>query len=351
VEAERAHTILLTGASGVIGRAVAEGLHDHHVIGLVHSDLDAPDVDTVIRCDLARPCLGLPGEEWHALAEKIDVIVHSAALTAWGQPLERYRSINVEGTRQIVELARLADAPVHFISTCFVHALERRPLETLSDGNVVKPYIWSKWESERLLAAGDVPHTIFRPTNMIGDSRTGASSRPQIVQMMSDWICRGKAPYFPAHPGNRVDVAPLDVLSIAIAHTIETGRTTGDCWVTYGEEAMTVPDAVELLVEHAGSLGRKIEPVPVVDPRRPLPIALEQVPATSRAFLKVLLDVSEVTHACGGVLPSSLPELRELLTMPETSDVEAYRRSLQYWAAERADAGVSDADAIASEAA
>jgi nucleoside-diphosphate-sugar epimerase len=334
--ADEKKTVLLTGASGVIGRAVAEELRDHHVIGFAHADSDIPEVDETVTADLSRPRFGLPEDRWHELAERVDVIVHSGALTAWGQPRAHYQEINIDGTRRVVELAKRAQAPVHQISTCFVHAIERDALDRLGPTNVVAPYIWSKLEAERLLAESGVPYSISRPTNLVGDSRTGASSRPQIVQLMSDWYCRGKAPYFPAHPGNLVDVVSLDVTAIAVARAVETGLTGGPIWITSGAQAMTVEEAQDILREHARTQGREIDRVPVVDPSGPLPVPLQDVPPMSRTFLKVLIDVSEVTSACGGVLPSSLPELRDRLGVPAANDRDAFRLSLKYWAEQRA---------------
>lgn len=328
-------TILLTGASGVVGRAVAAELRAH-VIGLVHSDTDVPEVDELVPCDLSVPRLGLDERTWRALAERIDGIVHSGALTAWGQPRERYERINCDGTRRVIELALAAGAPIQYISTCFVRALQRMAYDDLSAGNVVKPYVWSKLEAERLLAESGAPHSIFRPTNMVGDSRTGASSRPQIVQMMADWILRGKAPFFPAHPSNRIDVAPMDLLAIPVARAAEAGDVGRELWVTYGEDAMTVPEALDVLAEHARSRGRTLDRAPVVDPSVPLPIPLEGIAPTSRAFVSVLLDVSETTYASGGVLPTSRPELIRRYGAPDVPDVEAFRRSLDFWARERA---------------
>jgi nucleoside-diphosphate-sugar epimerase len=328
-------TVVLTGASGVVGRAVAKELTDEYVIGLVHNDHDVPEVDEVLTSDLARPRMGLSEERWQALARQADVIVHSGALTTWGQPAERYREINIDGTRRVIELARSAEAPIHLISTAFVRAIERGLVDQLTPGNVVKPYIRSKFQAEQLLATSGIPHTIFRPTNLIGDSSTGESSRPQIVQMMSDWICRGKAPFFPAHPGNLVDIVPLDVLSRAVAGAVRSGENGHLYWVTYGERAMSVEDALEILAEHAQSLGRDIARGPVVDPREQLPVELDEIPATSRAFVAVMIDVSEITHACGGVLPTSLNELRDHFAVAIPGDADAYRASLRYWAKER----------------
>lgn len=328
--------VLLTGASGVIGRAVAEELAGHHVIGLVHNDSAVTEVDEVIRVDLGRPRLGLSEREWHELAERTEVVIHSGALTQWGQPRERYQEINIDGTARVIELARLAKAPVHLVGTCFVHAIERDALDALGPDNVVAPYIWSKLEAERLLKESGLPHSIYRPTNLVGDSRTGASSRPQIVQLMSDWFCRGKAPYFPAHPGNLVDVVPLDITAQAIARAVEADDLGQLYWITYGADAMTVEQAQDILLDHARDAGREIDAVSIVDPSKPLPVPLDAIPATSRTFLKVLIDVSEVTHASGGVLPTSMPELHARLGVPRVSDQDAYRLSLKYWAEQRA---------------
>jgi nucleoside-diphosphate-sugar epimerase len=330
---QRRRTILITGASGVVGRAVADEIRDR-VVALVHGNPEVPEADEVIVGDLSAPHMGLEQTRWRALAEEVDAIVHSGALTEWGQPFGRYETINMQGTRNVIELARAAGAPVHFISTIFVLALiDSR--EALRADNLVRNYILSKLESERLLQDSGVPHTIFRPTNLVGDSRTGASTRPQIVQALSDFVCWGKAPYFPSHPGNLVDVAPLDALSIPVARVAETDGIEGTFFVSYGAEAMDVQATLDVLEAHARELGREIPHAEVVDPRQPLPVPLEELRGTVRPFVSVGIDVSEVTHASGGVLPSSLPELCERFDVPQAAAVDVFRRSLQYWAEQR----------------
>jgi nucleoside-diphosphate-sugar epimerase len=328
-------TVLLTGASGVVGRALASELRNRRVIGLVHGDCDVPEVDEVVRCDLSAPQLGLRAEEWQRLAAEADEIVHSGALTVWGQPDERYRAINVEGTRRVIELARRAQAPIYYMSTCFVHAIERGGLERLAPENVVKPYIRSKLEAEQLIVDGGVEYSIFRPTNLLGNSLTGASLRPQIVQALSDWILRDKAPYFPIHDGNLIDAVPLDLLTVAVARALEMGHLEKLVWVTSGPAALSAEESLDVLMAHAQELGRSLTRAPIVDPRGPLPVPLVQIPKTSRIFVKVLLDVSEVTHWCGGVLPSSRAELRARYDTTDVPDAEAYCRTLRYWSQDR----------------
>jgi thioester reductase-like protein len=328
----RKRTALLTGASGVIGRAVAKELRDHHVIGLAHHDTDIPEVDETQPGRLEAPRLGLNARDWAVLAERVEVIIHSGALTEWGQPWSCYQSVNIGGTREVVALAKRANAPIHLISTCFVHALERDGMHLVSPGNVVTPYIRSKLAGEKLVAHSGVPYSIYRPTNLVGDSRTGASSKPQIVQTMSSWLCRGKAPYFPAHPANLLDILSLDVTAITIARAVESDDLGRQYWLTTGPTAMTIDEAMDILVAHAADLGRQPPHLSIVDPSLPLPVPVAELPASVRPFIKVLLDISEITRACSGMLPTSLPELWDRHGVPAVSDRDAYRISLKYWA-------------------
>jgi nucleoside-diphosphate-sugar epimerase len=326
-------TVLITGGSGVVGRAVAAELRDHHVIALGHSDTDVPEADEVLAADLTEPKLGLADDVWHELAERVDIVVHSGALTEWGQPWERYQTINIDGTVRTVEFAKAARAPIHFVSSAFVHAIERFGPDHLRPGNVVTPYIVSKLECERLVADSGLPYSIHRPTNIVGDSRTGASSRPQIVLQLSNWMARGKAPYLPLHAGNLMDFVPLDVTAHAIARGVEGDELDGQLfWHTYGADAMTAHEAFGIVREHARELGREIDTIPVVDPDEPLPVPLDQIAPVPRRYLQVLIDTSEVTRASGGVLPTSLADLRDRLGVPTVSDRDAYRLSLRYWA-------------------
>jgi nucleoside-diphosphate-sugar epimerase len=323
-------TVLLTGASGVVGQALRRALSHHRVISLMRRGGDG--AGETLTGDLALARLGFSAAEYDRVAGEIDVIVHSAALTTWGLPDEQYEKVNVTGTRHVLQLSRRAGAPIHFISTCFIHALSPRAPFALRHENVVRPYIASKLRAENLLRDSGHPVTIYRPTNLVGDSRTGASSQPQIVQAMSDWICRGRAPYIPSHPGNLVDIVPQDVLADAVRRAVDRDDVGADYWVTYGPAAMTIDEALEICVEHARQRGRRISLPPVVDPTRPLPVPLHAVSALSRSFVSVLLDVSETVAACGGVLPSSMAELQARHGVQPASDRDAYRRSLHYWA-------------------
>ncbi|MFD8934814.1 SDR family oxidoreductase [Streptomyces sp. NPDC059578] len=332
-------TVLLTGASGVVGRsllrtAAAPGTGSAAARGLrllagVHRG-PVPEATDTVDCDVSAERFGLDEDSYATLVREVDLVVHSAGLTEWGLPAERYEPVNVTGTRQVIEFAERAGAPVHFISTAFVAALSDDAPVPLGEGNVCRNYIASKRSAEQLLRDSGLPHTVFRPTNLVGESGTGWTSQAQIVQLMSDWLARGRAPFVPAHPGVRMDFVAQDLLSLAVLGALREGDAEGEYWVTYGAEAMDVPACLRTLAKHLAGRGRTLAPPPVVNPDELEPGVIEALPPMARSFMSVLRDVSEVTRCSGGVLPTSMPELRTRYGVPHVDDTAAYLTALDY---------------------
>jgi hypothetical protein len=147
---------------------------------------------------------------------------------------------------------------------------------------------------------------------------------------MSDWLGRGRAPFVPVHPGIRMDFVPQDLLAKAVLRAVELGHEQGEFWVTYGEEAMDVETCLQLLVKHAAGRGRSLNLPPLVDPDELAPDAIAKTPPLTRSYLSVLRDVSEVTRCSGGVLPSSMAELRDRYSIPHVDGTAAYLAGLEY---------------------
>ncbi|MBO8198317.1 SDR family oxidoreductase [Streptomyces smyrnaeus] len=328
----RPRTVLLTGASGVVGRAVLREQHPDR-LRIIPAARSAPvpeAAEPVLRCDLTRERLGLDPDSYRALAAEVDVVIHSAGLTEWGLPAERYRPVNVDGTRQVIDFAAQAGATVHFMSTEFVAALLPGAPAQLRSENICRNYIDSKRQAEELLRVSGLPHTVFRPTNLIGDAATGWTSRGQIVQQMSDWLLRGRAPFVPVHPGIRMDFVAQDLLAKAVVRAVELGDDEGAFWVSYGPEAMDVEGCLRVLAKHAAAVGRTFTPPPLVDADTLDPDEIDRRDPMTRAYLSVLRDVGEVTRCSGGVLPTSMPMLRSRYGIPVVDDTAAYATSLAY---------------------
>lgn len=142
--------VLVTGASGFIGRAVIERLRrdGYAVRAAVRHDSDTlpPDIERAAG-DLHF------GRDWSDGLRGIDLVIHLAARVhvmaeTAADPLDEYRRVNVDGT---ISLARsAADAGVRrfvYVSTLKVNGEAGRFTET-SEAVPADPYAQSKHEAE-----------------------------------------------------------------------------------------------------------------------------------------------------------------------------------------------------------
>lgn len=332
-----ARTILLTGASGVIGKSLVPELAGHRVICLLHR-ADAPAGATEsIRSDVADTRLGLDRAEYRRLAREVDCVIHSAALTDWAADAAAIRRVNEGGTENVIRFASDAGVPLYHLSTSFIRAVADDAEVTLDDTNVIVNYCRSKAVAEEAVQASGLAHTIFRPTNLIGDSRSGEIAATQAVQLVSELICRGKAPLIPSRAGTLVDVIPQDLLAKTIARAVDTDDLGQEWWVTYGGEAMRMQEALDICVAFMARLGQPIEPPEVIDPREVHGSGssrLEMLSPMALRFFGKMLDFNEGLAACG-VFPSSLPEIVLRYELPLVPIDVAYERGLEYWALQK----------------
>lgn len=331
----RRRTILLTGASGVVGRALLPELAEHELICLVNRGrLDG--ASTVVRADVTQPRLGLERADWEQLARRADCVIHAAAVTDWAASRERIRAANVDGTGNVLELAAAARAPLYLLSTAFVTAIGPDAPLSLPSDHIIVDYVTSKRDGERLVRDSGLPATILRPTNLIGDSRTGEIARNQIIQQVIGLVCRGKAPLYPTRPETPLDVVPQDVVAKAVAGLLHDEAVGDDHWLTYGEQTFTVARALELCVEFMERVGRPIEPPRIVDPDA-LDADAEAIAAlapSARALFGRLLEFSDGMTACG-VFPSDMRALAARYELGCDSLEDAFVRSLGRWARAR----------------
>lgn len=323
-------TLLLTGASGVVGRALLPRLGDFEVIALVNQQELEQDGLTVLTSDVTEPCLGLDERTYRDVCRRTDVVVHSAALTDWSAPVEQLRRVNVEGTRRVLQLADDAQAPIYHVSTAFITALAPDAPLRLDPGNVIVDYVSSKVESEAVVRESGLPCTVLRPTNLIGDSRTGEIAATQIVQLVSQYVIRGKVPYCPVRPGVLLDVLPQDVVAEAIRAVIAAGDVGCEYWLTMGPEALRVEEALLLCIDFTARIGRPV-PMPQLVPADALTEPPGDLPPMQRAFLGRLVEFVDGMAACG-VFPTSMPELTARFALPRVDVAAAYVRGLEYWA-------------------
>jgi thioester reductase-like protein len=198
----------------------------------------------VIEGDVEQMHLGLSGAEFKALARDVTDVWHLAARTGDVDRAE-LRRINVEGTRNVLDLgaaSRRLRRLNHF-STAFVSG--DRVGVVLEDELAVgqrfrSAYEETKFQAELLVrrAQADLPATIYRPSIVVGDSRTGEIDRFEGPYALAILLVASPLAVPLPLPGDAV--APLNVVPVDF-----------------------VVDAALSIAEHPGGAGRTVH---VVDP-------------------------------------------------------------------------------------
>jgi dTDP-4-dehydrorhamnose reductase len=173
--------ILVTGASGLLGRYVALTLKDlYAVLGTYLSQAVVLDKCELTRLDLTE------AEAVHATFREFrpDVVVHTAALadvdTCERDPDAAHR-VNVQGTEAIAQAAVAVGARLIYISTDQVYDGVKRYYDEADVPQPLMVYGWTKLEGERRAAAICRDTVILRLALMYG---WGTSTRLNFV----DWL-------------------------------------------------------------------------------------------------------------------------------------------------------------------
>ncbi len=286
---ERAPNFFLTGATGFLGtymladllrqtradvyclvRATrpAEGLtrlkNSLSRYGLWREE-DAQRIIPVLG-SLSLPCLGIQAKLFDRLAEKLDAIYHCGAWVNVIYPYSVLEAANVIGTQEILRLASQQRVkPVHYVSTvdvfCVGEALGLRAINEQEWGGPARSlysgYAKSKYIAETLIQAAHdrgLPVTIYRPSNIMGDTQTGFCPKSSfIIQMLQGSMQVGVAPKLDAV----LNLVPVDYVSRAIIHLSQTEKPCGKAFNIINPKSYNWND----LIEWASAKGYNIKPV------------------------------------------------------------------------------------------
>ena len=286
--------ILLTGATGFVGMAVLARLlerTDRDILVLVRaasrsdadarlnavlgSVFDAPDQHRrrvrAVWGDLTAPGLGLGADrEW--IAEEVCEIVHGAASVAFDLPLAESRSINLEGTRQVLDLAEACATRgeglrrITYVSTAYVaghrHGLVREAELDVGQG-FRNAYEQSKHEAERLVwgRREQLPVTIVRPSIVVGERGTGWTTSFNVVYGPLRAFATGTYPVLPGRRNAVLDIVTVDHLADAILALAGSPAALGGTFhVVAGEQATTLGELARLAARRFGRRAPRLVP-------------------------------------------------------------------------------------------
>jgi thioester reductase-like protein len=328
-------SVLVTGATGVVGRALLKELADLDVTCLVHRT-PPPNGTKFVTGDITQDRFGLDAIEYEALVATTDAVVHCAALTHFGVAPEETDRSNVLGTQEVLHFAERAGAAVYHVSTAFVRrqgATFGRTRQAI--GGSPEPYLRSKCEAEDLVRASAAPTTIVRPSVVIGDRHTGEMSAFQGLHTLAGAIVKGQLPMLPARADARVDVIPQDVVARALATLVRRGVVGGEYWLTAGRAALTVQQLIDVSIDVGRSYGKSCEPPRLVAgdvlDRLVLPLFEDSLPPDLLVRFDELQSLMSLFQT-EELFPSSLDQISLDLPLSNAVLEEAFTRSMHYWA-------------------
>jgi thioester reductase-like protein len=211
--------------------------------------------------DLTSERFGLSDDEYHALVDTTDSVIHCAA--SLNRKSERQcLNVNLRGGLEVIQLARRAQnrnglRRYSHVSTVAV-AGKRRNEVVMEDAAVdwarsdYDPYARTKKFGEHMIhqLLADVPHTIFRPAIVLGDSRRPETSQFDMVQAFDALV---RLPVLPLRPRDKIDIVPANYVSkaiVAIHQKAEPGH--GIYHLSSGTGSETYEELTDALAEAGG---------------------------------------------------------------------------------------------------
>ncbi|MEO5860402.1 MAG: SDR family oxidoreductase [Pyrinomonadaceae bacterium] len=242
---DQPRTILVTGFPGFIAGRLVERLaaDDVRFYLLVQSAFVDAAMRTIERVseqsgvslenfaivegDITKPDLGVASEDLGTIRDEVTDVFHLAAVYDLAVTAELARAVNVLGTENVNEFVRSLPnlRRYNYISTCYVagkrtgHILETE-LEHHAGfrNNYEETKYLAELSVERL--KGEIPMTIFRPSIVVGDSRTGETAKYDGIYSLIHYIRKAPKLLRFLNVGNkkvRLNLVPVDFVVEGIA--------------------------------------------------------------------------------------------------------------------------------------
>ncbi len=231
----------VTGATGFIGKRLVKKLLERKG-AIVHFLIRKESADKVadlrsywgvsatravpVFGDLTAKKLGVASEDVKKLKGQVDHFYHLAAVYDLGADEETQVAVNIEGTRNTVDLAKAIDAGhFHHVSSIAAAGLYegvfREDMFEEAEG-LDHPYFQTKHESEKIVRRDcKVPWTVYRPAMVVGDSTTGEMDKidgPYYFFKLIQRLRQLLPPWMPTVglEGGRVNIVPVDFVVNAL---------------------------------------------------------------------------------------------------------------------------------------
>jgi nucleoside-diphosphate-sugar epimerase len=195
----------------------------------------------------------------NANSDDVVEIFHLAAIYDLAVSREAGMRVNVDGTRNILDFAAACPAlqRLHYVSTCYVSG---RYAGTFTENDLEKGQTFNNfYEETKYLAEVEVqkrmrsglPATIYRPSVVAGDSRTGATQKFDGPYFVMRWLLRqpriAVLPVLLHAERYRFNVVPRDFIIAAIDRLSAMPQSRGKVYQLADPDPMTVDETIDAI--------------------------------------------------------------------------------------------------------
>lgn len=287
-----ARTIFLTGFPGFIAERLVERLaaEDRQIFLLVQTQFVEKSIKSVERIaersgtpvenfaliegDVTRPDLGMSTEDAAVVREATTDVLHLAAIYDLAVPREIALKVNVEGTLNLHSL--LTEMPqlgrYSYISTCYVAGKRKgriREDELEHDAGFRNFYEESKFLAEREVEKlkSKLPVTIFRPSVVVGDSKTGETVKYDGIYYLVHYLRKAPGLLRIVNVGNsevRLNLVPVDFVVDGIAELAFDKEAEGKTIALADPDPLSTKELFDVLAENLSGKRSVISPPPAL---------------------------------------------------------------------------------------
>src|ERR1700674_4141426 len=215
----------------------------------------------IFRGDLTSERFGLSDDDYHALVDSTDSILHCAA-SLNRKSEKQCLNVNLRGSLEVIQLPRRAQnrhglRRYSHVSTVAVAGKRQNEVVT-EDASIdwnrsdYDPYARTKKFSEHMVhqLLPDVTRTIFRPAIVLGDSRRAETTQFDMVQAF-DLLVR--LPVLPLRPQDKIDIVPPHYVGKAIVTIHQKEQAAhGIYHLSAGQGSQTYRELTDSLAEAGG---------------------------------------------------------------------------------------------------